>query len=578
MKKFNLLLISALLLPAVAWAQVPLTGEGTAESPYLVCDTADWNALADYVTANDGTAVAQFSEQYIRLENDLDFTGGTFKPLIWNSLHTFAGTFLGNNKTISGINYTTTGTYEAVFNRVEGGVVRDLTVEGVIYSSKFGTAGLVAVLSRQVNGTEIKQGQIINCVSKVNVISSSSRTAGIVNSASVGTCIINCKNYGNITNTETYTVNAFGTVLNYSGGIVGTAENNVVIEGCHNVGTVTGGSIAVGGIVGYCYSGPDVISHCVNEGNVTAGMYGAGGILGFSTNGLVNYPITIQDCLNRGSVTTASEDAANGYGIGGIFGSGTMVTATNCVNTGTVTGVAKVGGIIGDPAQNCAATDCYNAGVIDAPEGEGYNVLGVQYNIATGCYYVSDLTDAEDFTADPLTLAELCTRDMGADWTGYDTWSMPMPTSIAAVAAAKVSAAEVIVAEGDTRAHVTADFKVGTPDGVTWTADRPEVAFDGNTGKLVSAYTGMVNITATCGTSAKTIALNVDYAGGASVIGDVNGDGLVNVMDVTAVINHILGNTPAGFNQEAADLNGDSQINVMDITALINIILGNSGE
>ena len=574
MKKFNLLLTLALLLPDIAWAQVPLTGEGTAESPYLVRDTAEWNALADYVTANQ-TAVAQFTDQYIRLENDLDFSDGTFKPLLWASRYPFAGTFLGNSKTISGINYTTTATNQAVFNRVRGGVVRDLTVEGVINSSMPGTAGLVAILSRQLNGSEVKQGQIINCVNKVNVISSGSKTAGIVYDASESTCVIDCKNYGNITNTTTSAVNASGAVLNYSGGIVGNASISVVIEGCYNAGTVTGGSIAVGGIVGYCYSGNTVISHCVNEGDVTAGMYGAGGILGFSKSGLVNYPIMIQNCLNRGSVTTTSEDAANGYGIGGVFGSGTLVTATNCVNTGTVTGVAKVGGIIGDPAQNCAATACYNAGVIQAPEGEGYNVLGMQYDIATGCYYVSDFTDVEDFTADPLTLAELCVRDMGENWTGYDTWSMPMPTAIAAVDAAKVAAAEVIVAEGDTRDHVTTDFKVGTPDDVTWTADRPAVAFDGNIGKLVSAYTGVVNVTATCGTSTKTIALNVDYAGGASIPGDVNGDSTVDVRDVTELINMILGVIDTN---SAANVNGDETVDVRDVTALINIILGVSAE
>lgn len=54
--------------------------------------------------------------------------------------------------------------------------------------------------------------------------------------------------------------------------------------------------------------------------------------------------------------------------------------------------------------------------------------------------------------------------------------------------------------------------------------------------------------------------------------GDVNGDGKVNVSDVTALINMILGLTP--MNQTRADVNGDSRVNVSDVTALINIILG----
>ena len=54
--------------------------------------------------------------------------------------------------------------------------------------------------------------------------------------------------------------------------------------------------------------------------------------------------------------------------------------------------------------------------------------------------------------------------------------------------------------------------------------------------------------------------------------GDVNNDGSVNVSDITALINMILGVIPK--DQEHADVNGDTKINVSDVTALVNIILG----
>ena len=57
-----------------------------------------------------------------------------------------------------------------------------------------------------------------------------------------------------------------------------------------------------------------------------------------------------------------------------------------------------------------------------------------------------------------------------------------------------------------------------------------------------------------------------------AIRGDVNGDGRVNVSDVTALINMILGITPV--DQARADVNGDNKVNVSDVTALINIILG----
>ncbi len=54
--------------------------------------------------------------------------------------------------------------------------------------------------------------------------------------------------------------------------------------------------------------------------------------------------------------------------------------------------------------------------------------------------------------------------------------------------------------------------------------------------------------------------------------GDVNRDGKVNVSDVSALINMILGITEKDM--ESADVNRDGKVNVSDVSALINIILG----
>ena len=56
-------------------------------------------------------------------------------------------------------------------------------------------------------------------------------------------------------------------------------------------------------------------------------------------------------------------------------------------------------------------------------------------------------------------------------------------------------------------------------------------------------------------------------------LGDVNGDGDVNVNDVTVLINYILGKNPTPFIEANANVNGDEGINVNDVTALINMIL-----
>ena len=59
----------------------------------------------------------------------------------------------------------------------------------------------------------------------------------------------------------------------------------------------------------------------------------------------------------------------------------------------------------------------------------------------------------------------------------------------------------------------------------------------------------------------------------AGLAGDVNGDATVDVSDVNAVINIILGNATASDYPGTADINGSGDIDVSDVNQLINIIL-----
>jgi len=54
------------------------------------------------------------------------------------------------------------------------------------------------------------------------------------------------------------------------------------------------------------------------------------------------------------------------------------------------------------------------------------------------------------------------------------------------------------------------------------------------------------------------------------LIGDVNGDGELNVLDVVSLVGVILnGNNP----NSACDVNGDGEINILDVVSLVNLIL-----
>ena len=63
--------------------------------------------------------------------------------------------------------------------------------------------------------------------------------------------------------------------------------------------------------------------------------------------------------------------------------------------------------------------------------------------------------------------------------------------------------------------------------------------------------------------------IEMDFS--SSLPGDLNDDGLVNVLDVVVMVNIVLGQTGQ---DPAADLNNDGLINVLDVVILVNIILG----
>ena len=51
--------------------------------------------------------------------------------------------------------------------------------------------------------------------------------------------------------------------------------------------------------------------------------------------------------------------------------------------------------------------------------------------------------------------------------------------------------------------------------------------------------------------------------------GDINSDGVVNILDVVLLVNMVL---DSDYNP-SADLNNDGVINILDVVALVNVIL-----
>lgn len=59
------------------------------------------------------------------------------------------------------------------------------------------------------------------------------------------------------------------------------------------------------------------------------------------------------------------------------------------------------------------------------------------------------------------------------------------------------------------------------------------------------------------------------------LLGDVNGDGFVNITDVICLVNYILNPETTTIIFKAADINGDNNINIVDAVGIVNLILNN---
>ena len=106
------------------------------------------------------------------------------------------------------------------------------------------------------------------------------------------------------------------------------------------------------------------------------------------------------------------------------------------------------------------------------------------------------------------------------------------------------------------------EIKVGSKlleDGVTYYARARLTYLDENDNRRNSDYSPVISFV-----------YKLEHP--ALVVGDLNGDGLVDVTDVSIMIDMVLGLEEP--NLVLADLNGDGQIDVTDVSMLIDIVLG----
>ena len=397
-----------------------INGSGTAEDPYLIESAQNMAYLASQVnapSAHNPLGYDIFEDTYFRLATDLDL--GSTNGLSWtpigksDRIHTvttwFDGHFDGAGHTVFNMKVEYPGNQSnlsfGLFGNARNGSIKDITVYSncdisVIYENISGESGLHI-------GSVLGQGHnecLEGCVNRGAVYvdggfsNFGARCGGLFGVVSSGT-IINCHNTGDVYCRE----------FDYYGGhtpagIVGSA-GNCTIFGCSNTGNITcakydyglhTGGVASGGIVGSA-GGNVIVEQCCNTGTLLTDELEAhnipicsGGIVGCSSTG-ANYPLTllIRNCYSVAdisAITAMPEDKGNYAGgiFGGTYSPGwdenytTDITIENCYTVGTIV-ADTIGGIIA------------KYGFMPEPE------LPERQAVALNSYYVNSIESVNDY-------------------------------------------------------------------------------------------------------------------------------------------------------------------------------------
>ena len=323
-------------------------------------------AFAGMVNGSGGSSAKDFSGKTITLTTDLDLSDvewvpiGCYDTLTARGRAPFAGTFDGQNHTISNISLTY-GT----------------TDEEPLYDA----AGLFGVVS----------GKVVNVnVTNLSIAGANQFIGGIAGKLLSGATISNCTAQGKVSGAEydgDYSGNSLGGIVGGTdgsgenatitncinrvdvtsessdiGGIIGKSESGLTISKCTNCGAIVGGK-QTGGIVGRMSKG--IVKGCSNSGSVTSTGERCGGIAGDITES------SIGNCENTGAVSADQSDEAGGI-VGRVYAESTV---ESCINTGTVSGVKSVGGIAGSVVpygfSSCTISDCTNSGSVSGTSNVG---------------------------------------------------------------------------------------------------------------------------------------------------------------------------------------------------------------
>ncbi len=402
------------------------------------------------------------------LDGNYVLTGNIQLSGEWNSIggtdegQGFSGTFDGDGYTISGL------TAVLFAGLGDGATVKDLTLDVTIDEEAGTDAAALALVSYDITVSGVTvQGSVSgggsggcagfivracgdtvmeDCVNEASIEGKDRKAAGFISSTGTGDAatvtISNCVNNGTVTAYQTENVNETAYEV-YAAGFIawnGRSGLEVTIEDCVNNAAITGtrtrhaedsSTVAVGGIIGTCWSGsPETtLVNVTNNGAVTAENQAeghnvhAGGIVGMCNPSAVT---TFENVVSNGSVTGRITNGSNTSGVanvGGIVGQQNgatvyILSATitdNAVLTGTSNagdGMDNIGAVVGNRANDdthiyIASVDASNGTLklVGSAEDENSGYTTIEARI--GDTYYETLEEAIDEADDGDTVTLL---------------------------------------------------------------------------------------------------------------------------------------------------------------------------
>lgn len=543
---------------------VGYAGSGTEEDPYQIytaSDLANINSYSYYKLMNDIDLT-----DYINANNPAEgwqpigFTGGGTMKQLDGDGHLIKGLWFsrGSNQNCGLVSNIENATVKNLRIKIGSGKeckggqctgiavgkatncsLENILVEGAVQGADY----VGGVIGRAESTT------VTNVTAKATKVTGSNYVGGIV---------------GKI-NADATLCSADATIIggDYIGGIAGQATSNISLSTSKgDVVTTDTINCRAGGIVGVTYGN---LTNCFSVANVKGGIY-AGGVAGYSYGATDN-------CYASGDIASTNFGAGVvGYLDGEKASVNNSFAINNRIDVSDQSGVAMR--VIGGFKNNAATPQATNFAL---------KSMVVSVNDVTQIIY-DDILEGKSLLLDAL-MKRATYKAQG--WDFASTWAIKEGTGYPYL---QFFALKKPV-ESITLSMTTAKMKVGeeltltatiTPDDATnkelnWTTSNGDAATVDENGKVSAVGTGTATITATATDGSGVAAsceVTVTEKAADFKMGDVNGDGVIDVSDVLTTASYAIGNESETFNFDAADVNKDGGIDVSDVLLVANIAIG----